>query len=227
MFYTNFHSQINLISQTFVRAVNTFYHTLIEFIIIMYSDYLLQHLLTDSYNKIIQYLVEFQIFCFQFWQASQTKYKLFSKITAFNATFFHFYVSLMMNFGINDVNLITLKFNSRMKKIIFICMGYLLYFQPFAQINLDSGLVGYYPFNGNAHDESGFGYNGVVNGAVLTTDRFGHSNSAYYFDGLNDFIEVANTNGHFNLQYVTASACIKPYYERINTYGAIVYKNAG
>ena len=105
-------------------------------------------------------------------------------------------------------------------------MGCFLYVQPYAQINLDSGLVGYYPFNGNANDESGFGFNGVVNGAVLTADRFGHNNSAYYFDGLGDFIEVANTNGHFNLQYVTASAWIKPYYERINTYGAIVYKNA-
>jgi hypothetical protein len=113
-----------------------------------------------------------------------------------------------------------------MKKIIFICMGCLFYFQPFAQQYPDSSLIGYYPFNGNANDESGYGYHGVVNGAVLTADRFGHSNSAYYFDGLNDFIEVANNNGHFNLQYLTVSAWIKPYNERINTYGTIVYKNA-
>jgi len=49
--------------------------------------------------------------------------------------------------------------------------------------NLNNGLVAYYPFNGNANDESGNGYNGVVNGATLTADRFGNPNSAYNFDG--------------------------------------------
>lgn len=49
--------------------------------------------------------------------------------------------------------------------------------------NLNNGLVAYYPFNGNASDESGNGYNGVVNGATLTADRFGNPNSAYNFDG--------------------------------------------
>ena len=51
-----------------------------------------------------------------------------------------------------------------------------------------NGLVGWWPFNGNANDESGGGYNGTVNGATLTTDRFGNANKAYYFDGLNDYI---------------------------------------
>ena len=51
------------------------------------------------------------------------------------------------------------------------------------------GLVGYWPFNGNANDESGNGLNGTNNGATLTADRFGDSNSAYSFDG-DDWIEV-------------------------------------
>jgi hypothetical protein len=55
-----------------------------------------------------------------------------------------------------------------------------------------SGLVGYWPFNGNANDESGNGNNGTVNGATLTTDRFGAVNKAYSFDGVNDFINVIN-----------------------------------
>jgi hypothetical protein len=46
-----------------------------------------------------------------------------------------------------------------------------------------NGLVAWYPFNGNANDESGNGNNGVVNGAVLTADRNGVANSAYYFSG--------------------------------------------
>jgi len=44
-----------------------------------------------------------------------------------------------------------------------------------------NGLVAYYPFNGNANDESGNGNNGTNNGATLTTDRFGNPNSAYLF----------------------------------------------
>ena len=43
------------------------------------------------------------------------------------------------------------------------------------------GLVAYYPFNGNANDESGNGYHGTVNGATLTVDYNGNKNSAYSF----------------------------------------------
>ncbi len=46
-----------------------------------------------------------------------------------------------------------------------------------------NGLVGWWPFNGNANDESGNGNNGTVNGATLTTDRFGNVGKAYSFDG--------------------------------------------
>jgi hypothetical protein len=45
------------------------------------------------------------------------------------------------------------------------------------------GLVGWWPFNGNANDESGNGNNGMVNGATLTEDRFGNSSAAYDFNG--------------------------------------------
>ena len=52
-----------------------------------------------------------------------------------------------------------------------------------------NGLVGWWPFNSNANDESGNGNNGTVNGGTtLSTDRFGNSNNAYYFDGVNDYI---------------------------------------
>ncbi|MDB4650013.1 T9SS type B sorting domain-containing protein [Crocinitomicaceae bacterium] len=59
-------------------------------------------------------------------------------------------------------------------------------------LDLQDGLVGYYPFCGNANDESGNGNDGTVNGASLTTDRFGNSNSAYDFDGDDDFISINN-----------------------------------
>ncbi len=54
---------------------------------------------------------------------------------------------------------------------------------------LEQGLVAYYPFNGNANDESGNQRHGTAAGSVLTEDRFGSSNKAYYFDG-NSWIET-------------------------------------
>ncbi len=57
-----------------------------------------------------------------------------------------------------------------------------------------TGLVGYWPFCGNANDESGNANNGTVNGATLTTDRFGNSNSAYNFSGDSQYITVPNSS---------------------------------
>jgi hypothetical protein len=53
-------------------------------------------------------------------------------------------------------------------------------------------LVAYFPFNGNAQDESGYNNHGVVSGAELTPDREGTPNSAYYFDGVDDHIRIQN-----------------------------------
>ena len=54
------------------------------------------------------------------------------------------------------------------------------------------GLVGYWPFNGNANDESGNGNNGtVINGALLTSNRFNNLNSAYSFDGVDDRVATS------------------------------------
>ena len=56
-----------------------------------------------------------------------------------------------------------------------------------------SGLVGWWPFNGNANDESVNGNNGIVNGSILASDRFGNSNKAYSFDGISNYIEVPSS----------------------------------
>ncbi len=53
---------------------------------------------------------------------------------------------------------------------------------------LTNGLIAYYPFTGNSNDISGNGFNGINNGAVLATDRFGNSNNAYYFSGNNNIV---------------------------------------
>jgi len=65
----------------------------------------------------------------------------------------------------------------------------------FAQIPTN-GLVGYWPFNGNPNDLSGNNLNGSVFGATLSTDRFGNSSSAYYFNGTDSI--VVNNNSLLN-----------------------------
>jgi hypothetical protein len=65
------------------------------------------------------------------------------------------------------------------------------------------GLVGWWPFNGNANDESGNGNDGTVNGATLTEDRFANSQQAYSFDGSG--IEVPMTELLHNLPVRTFS----------------------
>jgi hypothetical protein len=45
-----------------------------------------------------------------------------------------------------------------------------------ALADLNQGLVAYYPFNGNANDQSGNGNHGIVNGAALGADRNGNPN---------------------------------------------------
>jgi gliding motility-associated-like protein len=75
--------------------------------------------------------------------------------------------------------------------------------------NLQNGLVGYWPFCGNANDMSGNGNNGTVNGATLTTDRFGNANSAYSFNGVNNVINIANSNS-LNPSQISICAWYKP-----------------
>lgn len=72
-----------------------------------------------------------------------------------------------------------------------------------------NGLMAYYPFNGNANDESGNGNNGVVNGAALDLDRFGNINSAYSFDGSSNFISIPNSPSLQDISSITISAWCK------------------
>lgn len=55
-----------------------------------------------------------------------------------------------------------------------------------------NGLVGWWPFNGNANDESGNGNNGIVNGSILSSDRNGNANNAYSFNGISNYIDLGN-----------------------------------
>jgi hypothetical protein len=63
-------------------------------------------------------------------------------------------------------------------------------YESVPQSFLTNGLVAYYPFNGNANDQSGNGNDGTVFGAILATNRFGVSGMAYQFNGTNSYISA-------------------------------------
>ena len=72
------------------------------------------------------------------------------------------------------------------------------------------GLVAYYPFNGNANDESGNENHGSVFGATLTSDRFGNPNSAYDFDGVSAYITTPLDINVSTIPELTMSAWVYP-----------------
>ena len=87
-------------------------------------------------------------------------------------------------------------------KLMTLCMALCcLCLNAFAQNVPDyvptEGLVAWYPFNGNASDESGNEQDGEIVGAQLTVDRFGLSESAYSFDHTRIEIENSATNDQF------------------------------
>ena len=57
-------------------------------------------------------------------------------------------------------------------------------------------LVMYLPFNnGNVNDSSSYGNDATSYGPILSSDRFGNPNSAYYFDGIDDYMTLGTING--------------------------------
>ena len=78
---------------------------------------------------------------------------------------------------------------------IFITVLSLTCFSGSAQGWLTNGLVGYYPFDGNANDRSGNGNNGVMTGGTLVADRFGTPGRALDLNGQGELVTVAHNAG--------------------------------
>src|SRR5687767_20846 len=93
----------------------------------------------------------------------------------------------------------------------------LLFFtcQLFSQVNLEKGLVAYYPFNGNVKDESGRNHQPLFHNTSLAKDRFGRSNSACSFNGRNQYIQIADHKDfHFRTVFsISAWVMIKGFYD--------------
>ena len=72
---------------------------------------------------------------------------------------------------------------------------------PSGTTQLLSEPIAYFPFNGNADDESGNGKDGTVNGAILTTDRFDDADAAYNFNGTDQYIQTPLTSNMLPLSF--------------------------
>ena len=100
-------------------------------------------------------------------------------------------------------------------KVFLFFFSFLLCGSPlFAQTMLPAyvppvGLVGWWPFTGNAGDSSGKGNHGTPNTAVLVPDRFCVANAAYAFGGDSSYIEVHDTTS-LQLRLLTMSVWVKP-----------------
>ena len=109
---------------------------------------------------------------------------------------------------------------------LVLCLGLFLSISivnGFAFAGINDGLVAYYPFNGDANDESGNGNNGIIQEATLVDDKYGNPESAYLFDGIDDKIFVSN-NGELSFnpgfENYTVSAWVKR--NSIQTFDGII-----
>ena len=76
--------------------------------------------------------------------------------------------------------------SSRALILVFLFFGQLALYSQIPTV----GLVGAWPFSGNANDVSGSNNHGTVYGATLTNDRCGNPNSAYSFNGTTNYIQT-------------------------------------
>jgi hypothetical protein len=94
-----------------------------------------------------------------------------------------------------------------LKLIIFIFLYLGLSCSVIADLN--DSLVAYYPFNNNANDDTQHANNGAVNGAILGMDRHGNENSAYVFNGQNNYISISHDSSLNMTNKMTVSAWVK------------------
>lgn len=119
---------------------------------------------------------------------------------------------------------IDLKFTMNIsKKNIFLLLFFLLHYCANAQrVNLDYGLISYYPFTEDATDKTGQNH-GAVHNAKLENSRCG--DNAYYFNGGDAYIDCGNHKSlNANFSALTIAAWIRPSEIINNKLGTIVAK---
>jgi hypothetical protein len=82
--------------------------------------------------------------------------------------------------------------------------------------SLRLGLIAYYPFNGNANDESGNSYHLTNKGAVLTNNREGQASKAFQFNGIDAVLQIPAISKANSLRDFSIVAWVKPDNARTN-----------
>lgn len=82
-----------------------------------------------------------------------------------------------------------------MKFLLLTVLSCFFIVNAFSQVNLNQGLIGYFPFNGDASDRSGYNNNPTNNSGTLAADRFGNANQAYWFNGTNNSMTIPGAAG--------------------------------
>lgn len=83
-------------------------------------------------------------------------------------------------------------------------------YSAFAQVNLSKGLAAYYPFDGDAKDESGNNNHPVYNNATLTSGHTGIPKTAMYFNGRNTYIKIPDAPSLNMKNKMSISLWVKP-----------------
>ena len=93
-----------------------------------------------------------------------------------------------------------------------ILLGFLglVFFSSFALAGINDGLVAYYHFSGDASDASGNGNDGTVYGPVLSDDLQGRSDRSYQYDGVDDYIDLGNSDDLNPTTAMTVSIWVFP-----------------
>jgi uncharacterized protein (TIGR02145 family) len=103
-------------------------------------------------------------------------------------------------------------------KLLFVVASYLIGLQCMAQLPSylpASGLVAWYPFNGNANDESGNNYNATITGGIFIDDRNGNPSGAIQFTSAAAGYIDANIGNNYTQDF-TVSIWVRA--DRTSTY---------
>ncbi len=109
------------------------------------------------------------------------------------------------------------------KTSILSIMTILISIVSYSQLaSLDDNLIVHYRFDGNTLDSSNNEFNTTSN-ATLTEDRFGNSNSAYSFNGVNEYIDLPNLEEFKPELPITVSFWVN--FEDLNVTKTFVFTN--
>ncbi len=96
-----------------------------------------------------------------------------------------------------------------MKYFFFAVLFYFNYTSGSAQVDLNAGLLAYYPFSGNVNDATSNNNNPSFNNTTYTNDRLGNPSSACHFNGIDNYIEIPGSASLNTLNQASFCAWVK------------------